>query len=75
MAALDRVKEDIGYLKLWQGIVVVTSISMAAWVMTAADSARPSTYALAVAGLLLLSSVVLMLHKQIERRIRLLETL
>lgn len=27
MAALDRVKEEIGYLKLWQGIVVVTFIS------------------------------------------------
>ena len=73
MAALDRVKEEIGYLKLWQGLVVVTFISMAAWVITASDTSYPSTYALAVAGLLLLSWVMLILHRRIERRIRLLE--
>ena len=75
MAALDLVKEEIGYLKLWQGIVVVTSVSMAAWVITASDTSYSSTYALALAGLLLLSCVVLMLHRRIERRIRFLETL
>jgi hypothetical protein len=36
---LDYLKEQVAYLKLWQGIVVITDISLTGWAMSAADDA------------------------------------
>ncbi len=33
MAKIDEIKEEINYLKLWLGIVIVTTISMLGWLI------------------------------------------
>jgi len=66
---LDRLKEQLAYLKFWQGIVVVTDISLAGWLVSASNTAALLTVVLAVAGVVLLSVGIVMLHRQIERRI------
>jgi len=55
MSELDRLKEQVAYLKFWQGIVVVTDISLSGWLISASDTAAPLTFALAIAGVVLLS--------------------
>ena len=45
---LDRLKEQVAYLKLWQGMMVVADISLVGWLASAADAARPVLVALAV---------------------------
>lgn len=67
-AELDRLKEEVAYLKLWQGIVVVTDISLAGWLI-AADSAPPLRVYLALLGVILLSSGIVVLHRQINGRL------
>ena len=62
-------KEQVAYLKFWQGIVVVTDISLAGWLISAAESATRLTGLLAVLGVVLLSSGIVVLHRRIERRI------
>ena len=69
MPELDRLKEQVAYLKFWQGIVVVTDISLVGWLISASDIAAPATVFLAVAGVVLLSVGIVVLHRQIERRI------
>jgi len=69
MAQLDRLKEQLGYLKFWLGIAVVTNISLAGWLISSFDTAARFTFALALAGMVLLSFGILFLHRQIERRI------
>lgn len=69
MSELDRLKEQVAYLKFWQGIMVVTDISLVGWLVSTADGARPLTVALAVVGVFLLTLGIVMLHRQIERRI------
>lgn len=69
MPELDRLKEQVAYLKFWQGIVVVTDISLTGWLITASDTATRLTAILAVAGVSLLSLGIVVLHRQIERRI------
>lgn len=69
MPELDRLKEQVAYLKFWQGIVVVTDISLTGWLITASDTATRLTVILAVAGVALLSLGIVVLHRQIERRI------
>jgi len=69
MSELDRLKEQVSYLKFWQGIVVVTDISLGGWLISASDTAAPLTFVLAVAGVVLLSLGIVVLHRQVERRI------
>ena len=69
MSELDRLKEQIAYLKFWQGIVVVTDISLAGWLISASNTAALLTVVLAIAGVVLLSVGIVVLHRQIERRI------
>lgn len=69
MPELDRLKEQVAYLKFWQGIVVVTDISLTGWLITASDTATRLTVILAVVGVALLSLGIVVLHRQIERRI------
>ena len=69
MSELDRFKEQVAYLKFWQGIVVVTDISLAGWLVSASNTAALLTVVLAIAGVVLLSVGIVVLHRQIERRI------
>ena len=69
MSELDRLKEELAYLKFWQGIVVVTDISVAGWLVSASEGASTLTFVLALAGLAGLTIGIVALHRQIERRI------
>ena len=69
MPQLDRLKEQLGYLKFWLGVAVVTDISVAGWIMSASENAPPYIFALALSGLVLLSCGIVILHRRIERRI------
>ena len=69
MSELDHLREQLAYLKFWQGIVVVTDISLAGWLISSSGSAAAVTVFLAVAGLALLSAGIVVLHRKIERRI------
>lgn len=68
MPQLDRLKEQVAYLKFWQGIVVITDISLAGWLISAIDEADRLRAFLAVLGVILLSFGAVVLHRQIDRR-------
>lgn len=67
---LEQLKEEIAYLKFWQGIVVVTCISLLGWVVTAVDTAPGHRVLLALLGAVVLILVGVVLHRHIERRIK-----
>lgn len=69
MSELDHLREEVAYLKFWLGIVVVTDISLAGWLLSSSDTAAPYTVFFAVMGLILLSAGIVFLHRRIERRI------
>ncbi len=69
MSELDRLKEQLVYLRFWLGIMVVTDISLVGWLASTADTATPSLLSFAIVGIVLLSLGILFLHRQIERRI------
>ena len=69
MSELDRLKEQLVYLRLWLGIVVVAEISLMGWLASALESAPARLLALAIAAALLLGLGIFLLHRQIQRRI------
>jgi hypothetical protein len=39
VSELDHLREEVAYLKFWLGIVVVTDISLAGWLISSSDTA------------------------------------
>lgn len=66
---LDRLKEQVAYLKFWQGIMVVTEISLVGWLISTVNTAGPALWSFAAVGVVVLGLGILLLHRQIERRI------
>jgi len=69
VAALDQTKEQVAYAKFWQGIVVVTDISLFGWFVSAVPGAPALTLGLAVTGVVLLTIVAIVLNRQIANGI------
>ena len=69
MPELDRLKEEVAYLKFWQGLAVVILVSIAGWLITNGAGAEPWTFGLAIAGVVWLGIVVVVLGREIGRRI------
>lgn len=67
---LERLKEQLAYLKFWQGIVVVTDISLMGWLVSTVDTAPGYRIVLALLTVMLLSSGGISLHERIARRIQ-----
>lgn len=69
MSELDRLKEQLVYLRLWLGIVVVAEISVIGWLASVVETASIRLLALAIATAILLGFGIFLLHRQIQRRI------
>ncbi|MGQ0546925.1 MAG: hypothetical protein ACT4P3_16590 [Betaproteobacteria bacterium] len=70
MAKLDVAREEIGYLKLWLGIVIVSDISLVGWVALNSGTVPAHLLAMAVLAIGITSAGMLLLHRRIETRIR-----
>jgi hypothetical protein len=66
---VDRLREQVAYFKFWQGVAVVTDISVLGWLVSGSDDASHPTVMLAVMGVLLLTVGIAVLHRHIGRRI------
>ena len=75
MSKLDVTKEEIGYLKLWLGIAVITDISLVSWFVTRANRAGVLLAATAVVAAAAITIFVLSVHKRNAKRIQDLEDL
>jgi hypothetical protein len=69
VSEIDRLKEQLVYLRLWLGIIVVAEISLVGWVASAVDSASVTLLSLAIATAVLLGLGIFLLHRQIQHRI------
>jgi hypothetical protein len=69
MPELDRLKEEVAYLKFWQGVAVVTLISLAGWPVGSGGDADSLPFALAISGVISLGAAVVVLGRHIRQRI------
>lgn len=69
MSELDGLKEELAYLKLWLGIMIVTAISLLGWLLTSFATAH---WLLVLGGIIvwfLLGTGCLAVHRRIEVKI------
>jgi len=69
VSELDRLKEQLVYLRFWLGIMVVTEITLVGWLISTPNTADPVLWSFAAVGVVLLGFGIFLLHRQIERRI------
>jgi len=69
VSELDRLKEQLVYLRFWLGIMVVTEITLVGWLISTPNTADLVLWSLAAVGVVLLGFGILLLHRQVERRI------
>ena len=75
MSDLDVAKEEIAYLKVWLGILVVTDISTFGWLISNVGEAITLLLWAAVIAVVGLSVGVFLLHRLIKRQIQSLKEL
>lgn len=69
MSDLDGLKEEIAYLKLWLGIMIVTGISLISWLLGNFRSAHWVLVSGGFLGLLSIGFGCFALHQRIESKI------
>ena len=75
MSKTDFTKEQISYLKVWLGILVVTDISLVGWLASNIASASTILIATVVVAAIVATVGVVLLHRRIEQRIESLREL
>lgn len=69
MSELDRLKEQLVYLRFWLGIMVVTEITLVGWLISTPTSRNPTLWFIAAFGAALLGVGIYLVHRQVQRRI------
>jgi hypothetical protein len=75
MSRMDGLKEELSYLKLWQGMLVVTGLSLVAWLVTNFQKAHWLIITGAIISFTVLAFGCVTLHRRIAERIREMERL
>jgi hypothetical protein len=69
MSELDVVKEQIAYLKLWIGIMVVTNISLIGWFIGNYGLASANLLVTDLMAIVVVSVGIIVLHYRTARKI------
>jgi hypothetical protein len=69
MPELDRLKEQLVYLRFWLGIMVVTEITLVGWLISTPTDANANLWFIGASGAVALGVAIFLVHRQVERRI------
>ena len=75
MARIDKLKEEIGWLKIIFAILIATDISLGAWVVQSYGKTSKTLLIISVIGVFLLTFVIIWVNQAAYRKIDELETL
>jgi hypothetical protein len=69
VSELDRLKEQLVYLRFWLGILVATGITLVGWLISTPMNANLALWLVAASVAPLLGLGMVLIHRKIERRI------
>ncbi len=75
MAEMDLVKERIGYLKVWIGIMIIANISLFGWLISHFHTSDKSIVFFCLCAIIAVAVGIMVLHNLINNRINLLRGL
>ncbi len=75
MAKIDEVKEELNYLKVWLGIVVITTISLISWLVNNYETGSFIKTIADILSIFLLTITILIIDYKIKTKIKKLREL
>ena len=75
MAKIDEVKEELNYLKVWLGIVVITTISLISWLVNNYETGSFIKTIADIFSIFLLTITILIIDNKIKTKIKKLREL
>ncbi len=63
MAKIDEIKEELNYLKLWLGIIVITTIGLIGWLINNYEVASMIKLSASVVAILVLNLLLIWIKK------------
>jgi hypothetical protein len=69
MSELDRMREQLVYLRFWLGLMVATEIALVGWRISTPIRVDPTPWFVGAFGSMLLGAGIFLVHRQIEHRI------
>ena len=75
MAKIDEIKEELNYLKVWLGIVVITTISLISWLINNYETASELKILSDVVAIVVLTFSIIIIDKNIKKKMKSLKDL
>ena len=75
MAKIDEIKEELNYLKVWLGIIVITAISLISWLINNYETASNIKIVSDIVAIISLTISIMIIDKKIKEKIKSLKDL
>ena len=75
MGQIDEIKEELNYLKVWLGILVVTAIGLIGWLFNHYGTSSNIKVLSDAGGIVVLSIAIIIIDRKIKQKIRSLKDL
>ena len=75
MAKIDEIKEELNYLKVWLGIIVITAIGLIGWLINNYETAGMIKIISDIIAILTLTVTIFLIDKNIKYKIKSLKDL
>ena len=75
MAKIDEIKEELNYLKVWLGIIVITTIGLISWLINNYEASSDFKIISDIVSVFILTISIIIIDKKIKNKIRSLKDL
>ncbi len=75
MAKIDEIKEELNYLKVWLGIIVVTTIGLLGWLINNYETSSTIKIVSDIVAIIVLTVSIMFIDKNIKKKIKSLKDL
>lgn len=75
MAKIDEIKEELNYLKVWLGIIVITTIGLISWLVNNYETSTTIKIVSDILAIVTLTISIMLIDKNIKKKIKSLKDL
>ena len=75
MAKIDEIKEELNYLKVWLGIIVITTIGLISWLVNNYETSNTIKILSGIVAIITLTISIMLIDKNIKKKIKSLKDL
>ena len=75
MAEIDEIKEELNYLKVWLGIIVITTIGLVGWLINNYEIASELKVIADILAIIILTISIIVIDRNIKNKIKSLKDL